>query len=481
MIKYNCLKKQNKVFFVVILLVTVSYLSFARTPSSIKKNTQNDLIIPVFASQNRPSINPQVVRSGSGRIHLFFLHRSNDHDLFSHKPYHTYELEDGSWSQPEKVIDVSFLPLSQRNLIKPGGSFFTIKPKENGLVLYYFIDKGVYMKEFDEQLKRWSEPVKLFGESQVLANLDQSETAYQQIRWSVSSFFQCNNDSLFVVWGFKSRNTSVFTHESENQYIITRVDTNGSFISQPIQGSGVTYGYGNFVNTNDSLFFYHHRYYLNKTVLLPNGTWSKWQDSSFIFSDGVPELFGVINILYKYTLLVADRYLICYATDENGITKWGIVDLAADKLTARLLDLPHKPDTSKQYGRIIFKLIMNDQTRPMFMTAFLTNRTIEFWEYDYGHDTWNQMSVLEYTITESSQSTPFSIDLVPDGANWRAFWAQQIKDRNLLEEIFTVTYNPVTKEWGSVIQITDTRLITDDVTDTPLSLSHYFYHYFLVS
>ena len=436
MIKHTWLKKQYKMSFVVVLLGTVGLLSFVCTPSCIEENTHNDLITPVFASRDLPSFSPRAVRSGSGRIHLIFLHYFQEYDFGSYKPYHTYELEDGSWSPPEKVID-DHIP-----------SIFTIKPKANGLVIYYNRGIGVYMKEFDEQRNKWSDPVKLFRNT---------------LMGSVDSFFLFNNDSFFVAW---------------DSYMITRVEANGSFTSQVIQGSGIDDGYGTFVNTPDSLYFYYlgtsakRYYYLNKTVLLPNGTWSNWQASNFVHS--LLEIFGGGKLT---TSLVADHYVICYATDKNGITKWGIVDLATDNLTAKLLNLPHKLDTSKQYDRIAIELLMNDHTQPLFMTAFLTNRTIELWEYDYEDNIWSQMSVLEYpitesfldwTVTQSYQPAPFNIDLIPDGANWRIFWDQHITGKDLLYEIFTVTYNPVTQEWGSVTQITDTRTITDDyIGDTP--------------
>ncbi|MFX0087772.1 MAG: hypothetical protein ACFFAU_19125 [Candidatus Hodarchaeota archaeon] len=459
-------RKSKSAYFMIILAFTIGFLSLINCHSLPNEIKLQNLLTRVTASLEVPSFSPIATRSGSGRMHLIFLHETQISDVTSDKPYHTYELPNGGWSQPKKVIDDHF------------PTFFTLIAKENGLIIYYSNDKGIedsgiYKREFEEQVNEWTEPERLFGFSQIkeYLNLNQTENPIDYFRWGINAFFLSANETFFVAWGFYSHNTSIFNHAYENHCIISQHTLNGSWLSQPIQGLGPDYNpvswdhrTFNFFKNSDSLFLYSAPFFTYRTLLFPNGSWSQWESSNI--TTGFESIVGNIRIS-----VVDESFVIYHAKDENGFTNWGMVELTQANLTTKLLNLPHKLTATSTNGGIALKLMMNDEITPMFMTAFITNHTIELWTFNYANESWSQLSSLEYSVTESYNihyipfySELFDIELIYDGSNWRVFWDQQVGTKRLFE-IFTVTYNPITDEWSSVTQVTETHRITDDYSD----------------
>ncbi|MHA2244852.1 MAG: hypothetical protein ACXADY_07770 [Candidatus Hodarchaeales archaeon] len=428
------------------------------------ETTLSSLITSVSASRNFSSFTPRSFRSDSGQTHLLFLHETQEHDQGDSTFYHTYELEDSSWTLPYNLEGVTF---SYSNFMVISQS----ESNENDFVVYYNKDEELLTKAYNGQSHQWSDSEKMFSKLDILDYLHfQTSSDLNILRFQMHSFFCLGEGAFNVVWSFESRNTSLFSHEYEKHYLISNVFSNGTIKSQVIHfvGSDVFYGFHtllNFVSRNAFLMLYSPSYFYCST-LLPNGSWSSWQFSGF--AAGIINLYEVVR--GGITLqLINNHYLLSSHKDEEANINWVLTDLTATNLSVHLIQLPHKIDPLEESMRATFKLLESNTGSPVFMTAFITNRSIELWTYNLLNNTWTLISQLDYTQTKASvyygEPKVFNIDLLADGPNWRVFWNQQIKAGNYLHEIFTVSYHTETGNWSQVTQITDTRDFTDDYTN----------------
>ncbi len=452
LIRVKEIRKSN-VYFLVSLVSIYCILAFMNHFFPNFDTQLGGPVTPVTGSHNNPSFHPKAYCSESGRMHLFFSHEAQIYDFGSDNLYYCYELPTGDWSQPIKVIDDYSV------------SEFEIQSSEKGLIIYY-MKGGISKKEFDEQENTWSEPLKLFGFSQITDYLNLTDNTTQYIYWGIYDFVLMENDSFFVAWGFYSRDPFVFNHEYADRCIISQWSPNGSCFSQPILGSKPS-TFLKFVNGTTSLLLYDKNYFSYRTVLFPNGTWSPWHYSGFWDNSEFKSIMGKI-----YPSIVANRYGIYYHINyENNVTKWEMVELSQTNFTTKQLDLPHKFEPANPNGGIDLELISKNNLTPMFMVALITNQTIELWTLNYTIASWSQVSSLSYSVTESLEkhyiplySEFLDIDLIFDGSHWRVFWDQKVANKRLFE-IFTVKYDPTTDEWSSVSQVTDTATITDDYSN----------------
>ncbi|MFX1514905.1 MAG: hypothetical protein ACFFC6_01225 [Promethearchaeota archaeon] len=426
----------NKPFslvFVVLLLI-ISILTPIITPDYLDQDpNQQGSITRATASRNFPSFDPRAFLSGSGKLHLIFQHEFLEYDAVSYHYYHTFELTNGSWATPTKVFTHQY-------------TIFVIEPSETGFAIYYQ-KNGLSKKEYDEQTNTWLDPVLLFGSNQIHDYLGlQSE-----ISWNVYSFFLFENGSFFVVWNFCFPDGSDASHEDEQSYIVSRIDPDGSIYSYPIAGLKQRCSIRDsltFVEYNTSLFLYDQGY-RHRTLLFPNGTWSKWQETPTSFD-------------CRYEILATDRYILCYTQKNPSNYIWIMLDLASENLTVKELDISYSPNHSV-YLYIDFKRNMSSPTSPLFVTALVRNGSVELWELNYLDNTWNQIASHNYEILYSSvyvgETTKFM--LIQNGTVWRFFWDQRLEGVGP-NEILTASYNTSSKEWSPIIQVTDTNTITDD-------------------
>lgn len=422
------------------------------------KNSLPSLITSVSASRDFDSHTPRGFRSDSGQTHLLFLHQTQKYDLGDHYFYHSYELEDRSWSVPVKLEDLAFSDLySMTNFL-----IIQNESQEDDFDVYYNKEGELFKTSYNGQSQQWSDSEKKFNKSDIFGYLDfQASIDHNILRFWIHSFFYLVDSTFNVVWSFESRNISLFKHEYENRYLISTVFPNGTIQSQVIPSIGPGYLYQkyhrdlevNFVSWNNTFWVYS-PLFIYRSFLLPNGSWSAWQRT---------ELYGDRDLQ-----LIHNRYLLNSHLDDKANLYWTLTDLTAVNLSVDPIQLPHKLD-SRNNVRATFKLRESVVGSPSFMTAFVTNSSIELWAYHLLNDTWTLINQLAYSQTNTynfyGEPKVFNIDLLADGPTWRVFWNQQVKAGSFLHELFTVSYHTDTGNWSQVTQITDTRAITDDYTD----------------
>lgn len=399
---------------------------------------------PVVASRNLPSRNPIAFQSGSGRIHLLFLHQNRRAEIVvSYHHYHTFQLEEGGWSVPKKF--------EQRDI-----TIYYIKPNKSGFTIYFSIGGlGLYKRMYNEDTDTWLTPVELFGESYILEYLDIPRDEY---RWWIKKYFFIDNDVFIILWCFEVETT---IHVNENRYIVSRIETNGSIMTHPLEWLYTLY-YGDFqvVSSNGSIFLYRNSL-SERSVLYTNGTWSNWHASGL----------DVFSTTYNYPLenhwrIIDSRYFIGLTRRRDAKLGtnpfWIKVDLTAENLTVNTFDVPCSSDFYTSC-KMDFELTSSTSSELIFGAALITNRTIELWNINFLDDEWGKISSFDNIVNKSWQRRhAFDIDLVHNGSNWLVFWDQNTAPG--CWEIFTVMYNTATREWTPVTQVTDTNTISDDYT-----------------
>lgn len=392
---------------------------------------QHELVQSGLATRDKPSYNPQAYRSCSNKTHLLFLHEVQNYDAIGEAYYHTYEVENGKWSPPQKVSQ---------------DSIYSVDITENGLIIYYYNHReGIRTKEFYEPSGLWSREDVLFERSNVTDYLGLSEKESKEFSWWVHDFQMMADGSYYVVW----------SSSYEETYIVSKISKNGTMVSQPLQGlSGQYYSLRRmtFINSSDQLFLYSH-YYDERTILLPNGTWSDWQESGFA------KTFASC----WEQMCIGDQYLLCYGANiSNSETwrTWGLVDLTNEVLVIKKIIFPYSLSSRINYQ---LDLELNQNGDLILEMALIMNKELELWKYRYDNATWTHIASLNYEIKSAYSSDPFTIDLLREGPYWHVFWDQQVDDSRL-HEIYTVYYNSMTDNWSAITQITDTNKITGDYT-----------------
>lgn len=401
---------------------------------------------PVVASRNLPSNNPNAFQSGSGRIHLLFLHQNRRAEIVvSYHYYHTFQLEEGGWSVPKKF--------EQRDM-----TIYYIKPNKSGFTIYFSIGGlGLYKRSYNEDTDTWLTPVELFGESYILEYLNIPRDEY---RWWIDKYFFIDNDAFILLWSFE---VETAIHVNENCYIVSRIETNGSIMTHPLEWLYVPFYYGDFqvVSSNGSIFLYRN-FLSERSVLSTNGTWSNWRAS------------GLDVFLTTYNIPFGDHWTVIESRYFIGLTRsrdaklgtnpiWIKVDLTAENLTANTFNVPCSSDFNTPY-KMDFELNSSTSSELIFGTALITNRTIELWNVNFLDDEWGKISSFDHIVGISWQRyLVFTIDLVHNGSNWLVFWDQHTAPG--CREIFSVTYNTETGKWTPVTMVTDTNKISDDYTN----------------
>ncbi len=446
MIEYSFKKKL--LYILVILLLTSSFYPIMNVHYINKDTTQHELIRPIKASRDLSSYDPRAFKANSGRTHLLFSHEVQNYDHIRKEYYLSYELSNGNWSLPQKVF-------------KGVQTIFDISAIENGFVVYYYnegISKREYSlckREYNEQADRWSDELELFGKSQIINYLNLLEEESREIYWWIHSFHSLEDESFFIAWSFQFWHDSNFTHENEDFFFVSKVDPNGSIVSQPIQGYKGQYNSKalTFVMYGNNTFLYD-RHYNERTTHFSNGTWSSWQDT--VFTEIPSYSWG--------KCLAVDQYLFCYEINRSNYKEtWSIADLAKENLSVMKINFPHLLANSTIY-HIDLDFNPNSKDDLVFDMALIINQRIELWEFDFLNDNWTQIASFDYNIKSSYSSDNYNIDLVRHNTKWYVFWDQKLDESIWLHEIFVVSYSEITNEWSPVIQITDENAITDDYT-----------------
>ena len=442
---------------IIALLLFFAFLFSGVLPLQ-NEHSQSSMVTSVLASRALSSHTPRAFRSDSGQTHLLFLHETQEYDFGDNNFYHSYELEDRSWTVPFKLegltsSDVDFITNS---LIIQNES------REDDFSVYYNKEGELFKITYNGQSQQWSDSEKKFSKIDIFDYLDfQASIDHNILRFWIHSLFYLDDGAFNVVWSFESRNTSLFNHEYENRYLISTVFPNGTIQSQVIPSIGPGHLYQiyhrylevNFVSWNNTLWLYS-PLFIYRSFLLPNGSWSAWQRT---------ELYGDRDLQ-----LIHNQYLLNSHLDDKENFYWTLTDLTATNLSVHPIQFPHKLDPKDTSIRATFKLRESTIGSAAFLAAFVTNSSIELWTYNLLNDTWTLISQLAYSQTSTydfyAKSNVFSIDLLADGPSWRVFWNQQIKTGNRLHELFTVSYHTETGNWSQVTRITDTKAITDDFT-----------------
>jgi hypothetical protein len=448
---YLFAKKQSTSIISMILLIYL-ILPLMMTLFQREVSIQEDIIHPVQALNDASSFNPRVFLSGSGRIHLIFKHLIKDGDESLAIYYHSYEHNNGSWSIPKKCWgDASDVKV------------FSSKPKEEGIVLYYFYsqkranyDIGLYSQEFHEENGTWGKPKQCMGTKYVLNYLNMSETNSSLIDYSVYSLILLEDENSLIVWKFTFTDITTISHELEGTFIVSKIDINGTVTSEPI------YGLKNlsqqvslfFVQGNETLFLYN-KQEVKRAVFLSNGSWSDWESFEWPTS-----MMG-----YWEHSLIMNRYLVWQSHYKDEVIEYpsGIVDLATVGPSNNCINLPPHV-INRESGGIAVNLYNNNSITSSFITAIITNQTISLWKLDFwGQNSWNLLSTINNTLDRSHDQGYFNIDLISDDSKWRIFWDQKIAQ--ILCEIFTISFDLDIEQWSSISQVTDTKLIIDDYYD----------------
>ena len=462
-----------------ISFITILLLLFYVSPFCIT-SPQFDLkpwITPVAASSDQSSFHPYAFHSGSGRLHLLFLHEFFSVDIMSPFWYHTYELANGSWAPPKRI--------------KPTwAALLAVVPTEEGFITYWSDDyiqgpayylktriyEGINKMEYHENRDQWSDPVIPFGVSHIRDFLQLPD---QPINCYLHSFFLVEDGSFLVVWSFEISGKDVnLTHKYERTYILSKIDTNGRIVSQPLLELDTKYhpyGYFRIVQYGSSFFLYGF-HYTKRVILFSNGTVSLWHDTPLPenLAETLPVTTFSEHVVYMYRdlgLVVPNSAIdIRFLVYHSGA--WQILDLGKEYLKPTSFMTPYEiiPGHRPRPFNFVLNLKLNSTTQQIFTTLAFTNTTIELWKFNYlrlyDNVSWQPISSLSYSPTNyySYRGEEFPIiELIAEGANWRIFWEQEVNNGfPYLYEIFTVTYNSDSNEWSSVTQVTNTSLITDD-------------------
>ena len=448
-----------------ILLFSVAFLFSGFLPSQ-NVSSQFNLINSVSASKDFSSYSPRPFRSDSNETHLLFLHEKWDYDLGDSIFYHTYELEDGSWSIPVNLENLTF---SDDKFMRSIQS----ESNENDFSLYYILNGGFFKKTNDGQNQQWANSEKVFDKRNILDYLPlQSHEDLQGFK--IHSFLHLNEESYYVVWSFTSSDSN---HEGAKHYLVSQVFSNETVKSHILQGSNDSYPHYaplNFVYVNNVLMVYSHQYFF-RSILWLNGSWSPWHLSGL--SEGFGTLYG-INYGARTQYLISNQYLLSSHNDENFNLSWGLLDLTVINVSVHPIQFPNQIKLSEKSFQMTFNLLEKNEWFPIFMSAFQTNTSIELWTYDLLNSTWTLISQLDNTPSKTrvhwGESEIFNINLLVNGTTWRIFWNQRVKEGSSLHEIFTVSYHTEIDEWGPVTQITYTRTITDDCTGYTTPILSFF-------
>ncbi|MFX1518239.1 MAG: hypothetical protein ACFFC6_18235 [Promethearchaeota archaeon] len=399
----------------------------------------------VNASRNLPSHCPIAVQSGSGRIHILFLHENQIGEtilVFHH--YHTFQLKGGGWSVPQKFENRSM-------------TIYDIKPNISGFTIYFSIEgRELYKRSYDEEGENWLTPVSLFGGNYISEYL--GTPGY---RWWIKQYCLVANDTLMSLWCFEDP-TGI--HKQENCYFLSRINTSGSIVTHCLNWTCSPY-YGDFhAVSSQGVIFLYRGLLADRSVHYPNGTWTGWQSSGF----------DEFQTWYRYpathkSTILDYRYFIGQTRHRDinqGTTPfWVKVDLTADNLTMETVDIP----LDEYVCKMDFESKSSTSGEPVYITALVRNHTIELWNVNFWNGKCDIISSVNYQRNRSLwESDVFNIDLLHHGSHWSVFWDQKTHtDPGISSgtwEIFTITYDAVNSEWTPVTQVTDTDTISDDYT-----------------
>lgn len=377
-----------------------------------------------ISESNQSSFQPNVFHSGSGRLHLLFQHEVTIGDVILNKYYHAYEFGNGSWSQP-KQLESPYTAFTQPLL--------HIDPNNDGFTLYYFVNhEGLYKWTYQEQEDNWQEPVLLFGKSE--AN-DLLQTG-KNIVLHFHAFYSSGNDEFYITWSFEALDS---IHDNEQLYIMSRIFPNGSIYSQTLKGSLMSYSQISkftFIQTNKNFSLF--RGLDERTLLLSNNTWSNLQPLSLVEQS-----------LFNFSQLMLDIPSTTYEILDffNFLSQNPIENLSSTIFTP--------PFTPHFLTDFVFNL--SSVTDPFITCAAITTQGIEFWRFGFLEHQWSLIGKLNYSVTDLYD---YTLDLVINDKGFHFFWSEEVEFA--LYEIYTISFDPLTKTWSNVTQITNATVFTDD-------------------
>ena len=438
--------KVKTVVSVIIIVIVSGYLdNLLVSPLGSKINPLSTTFSPSGrASHEIPSILPRAFLSGSGKLHLLFLHDVSFGGSKVTYYYHTSELKNGQWSVPERMEQIDYEYTPNNVLIEPSNNGFTI----------YHIDYCNFSKiQYEEKEERWLKPNLIFDyqillNSQILdfLNIETEELAIYFQAFHIHGFYVLEQEEYLVVWSFHGSRTnrSAPTHEYDDLYIISRINSSGLIVHQPIYGEQAeSPAYLLFMSHENRTMLYN-KAGTKRTVLLSNGSWSHWQES---VSEGLYK--GLYTYNRKY--LVKNRYF-------WGYSYWGlsIIDLTATTLRRMTYPIYKKP----LWG-IDIELIPGYEKEGIFIYGIITNNTIELWELDTLNESQSLVSSLSLDFEHKvPYDQGYFTDLIYVNGRWRFFWDQPTELS--YSEIFTTSYDLNTHSWQPMTQVTNTTEITDD-------------------
>jgi hypothetical protein len=372
-------KVGNKMRFILILagiiivnLINVNILGSQFSISESNHESENSQINSSTISPEKnqssslPSFHPIAFHSGTGRLHLLFQHEvhsvSKNYYFIDSKYYHIFKLENGSWSHPKKLENPNNVLYSPILHIEPMNSGFTI----------FFFSEGLYKRDYNEQENIWSESILLFEKSDILSFLDVEDDIFMWFH----TFSLSGDNSYYVAWSFAIIDELYdLSHEYERQFIISKVELDGSIVSQTLNGSKERFSRTqslSFISRNGLLFLYNLET-CYRAILSSNGEWSNWKKTSFT------EKYDPINIRY----MISDRYSVVrtFKKDMTSSPVWLLIDYATENVTTKNIEFPFE---ITYYRGITFRLNNHSQTDNAFICSVITHNSIELWELDYN-------------------------------------------------------------------------------------------------
>ena len=224
----------------------------------------------------------------------------------------------------------------------------------------------------------------------------------------------------------------------------------------------------NFVkNEKENRYYIYTTYYRNRSRVFLNGTISDLENS------GMNETLSMLrepgDFLW-YSVLVDERFLILMLGNETFINYGIVADMSTENLRLKKFNFPQNMKI-QPFEKIGFssRIIKN---KTVLVFVWIKKKTIELWEFDMAQEQWNLIASLKNTIesVDFDDTEPFyprtlrffTVKITKDETDWRLFWETTIKSNNYnVTEIFSARFN-YNDGTGTLVQVTDTKLITDD-------------------
>ena len=443
---------------IIVILININFLGLIATGSRNLNQVYSDSILPKTVQGTRPYIFPSNMpvyynSSVTGRLHVFFQVELTQWS-YATALYHIYEHENETWSSPELIFSSEELAYfgvnpSEQNVYEHISAIDST-PKGFRLYITYFsreignvfhCKSGLIELEYDEMANQWFDQKSILNNECIAEYLNQSQ---EEIRWKIHALFLNENKTLYVVWEYAS------------EEYVTKIDQEENCESQPLQDLPRYAGFPMlFYKQNDTLTLYD-SYLRFRTVLLANGSWSKWKNATLASQHGFYPNFFPNH--WSGSTLVQNRYF--FGRDNiNSQYILFMYDLAqGDQLQQRTLSIPYGPysDFDNFSPNLGFELNVSASNELLFVVGLIMNESIELWQYNDSNIKWTQISRLEVNDSLVLPLSSFDLNMVKvikDGTNWRLFWGGSNFGVNFERYLYTITYDAVVQKWGSITRI----------------------------